>query len=1012
MLTIPAFSSFAVVHQTDPGNIVVTGDIDNNSVVYLTSTGGDIHIQGKVDGTSLVYLQATSGNIIIDGKIDGGSTVTLKAGMNITIGTTGGDGNEKIDGNSNVTIIAGANIIFGSYIHKAIVDMTAHGAVTLPKEIDNGARVRAIADGNISLSFVHGNSRAELVSNRGTVTLTQDVDHYSKVWLTAAGNIAIGSLSGNQNIQGDSFLSATSGANLSLGGQINGSNTVVDFAAGKSITIGQGISGGAAVRLICGAGGSIKLGSPITDSGTNVTSFPVGAVVPAPTVQNGAVFNQSAWAATDTLSLDPPQNGTWWENWSQTFGYVVTPSTIVPHSLEELVKAVIGTGNVDRPDITPVKAVGGGWSFTDASLPLQDPASVDKISIMLKGRPGQQDLHDITQFLPDRAAQPMDMLPGAVTRNVTFSTAYNQTTLRQVTAGGAQLPTPAAPVRLIDTRALCSSLQCLLPGIRTTAQPVTPAGAPVPVNNEILFHVEAGITIADLQQLLDHQFPRLAFRATGGSPGATLAGTLSTATHGGEFNSQLLVDSVRAIHLVGPGGEQWWIEGDIPVADQAKLQARYPAIDPPHFIGGTWSHPTLPGLTPQDVLNAVTVSMGTMGIIYSVVFVVVPQFGIRQISTSTNWSSLLLKAGVTTAQLTAGDPAANTNILNFLMDGSANGTGIAKANNIYIDLAINPINQDCWIINRSVTPTLPNDANNFTATDPMTALSLTMARHDDFSGNKLIARVFDFFGWQTNPIGFATNDMLGNSLGGPETVGPFTGLSNFLMMQPNLLVGAVALACTQYLGNIVNQAGNPDRGIQFFGDLLSGFFHSLQGTMPGINADTTGIAYKVGAIGWPDTGVPGRGLEIALDQTNAFTFLQSVLFDDVLANTMLKQNKPLVGYISVRVCPKTSTLLGMQQYGPQSVMIEVVGYRSPEANTVMDEIQLKALSFATKGPKPLLHWGLENAMMDAAHLALTPLGQPYKGTFTRLSAFSAIRQFLRRTHPPVFDNAFSKRMGI
>ena len=1012
-MNLPAITSFTVLRQTDSADITVNGDIGSNSVVYLTSTGGNIHVAGKIDNTSLVFLQATLGSITIDGKIDGGSTVTLKAGMNVTIGTTGGDDNEKIDGNSTVSIIAGGNITFGSYIHKATVDMTAHGAITLPKEIDNAARVRALADGNISLAFVHGNSRAELVSNQGGITITQNIDHSSKVWLTAGGNISIGTASGDQNIEGDSFVSATSGAAIRLGGQINGSNTVVDFGACKSIAIGQSISGGAVVRLTTsGSAGSIAVAGPVTDSGTVVTSSPAGAISPVPTAQNGAVFNQTASPASGTLCLDAPKSGTWWENWSQTFGYVVAPSTIVPHSLPELVAAVTGSGNVDRPDATPVKAVGGGWSFTDASLPLQDPASVDKVSIMLKGRSGQQDLHDITQFLSNRAAQPMDLLPGAVARNATFSTAYNQTALRQVTAGGAQLPTPAAAVRLIDTRALCSSLQCLLPAIRTAAQPIDPAGRPVPTSNDILFHVEAGITIADLQQLLDHQFPRLAFRATGGSPGATLAGTLSTATHGGEFNSPLLVDSVRAIHLVGPGGEQWWIEGDVPVADQKLLQGRYKEIDINHFIGGAWSSPALPGLTAQDVLNAVIVSMGTMGVIYSVVFAVVPQFGIRQIVTSSNWAGVLQTAGVTTAQLQSGDPTANTKILDFLMDGSANGTGIAKADNVYIDLAVNPINQDCWIINRSITPSLPDDSNNRTATDAMTALALMMGRQDDFSGNKLIARVFDFFGWQTNPIGFATNDVAGNLMGGPETVGPFTGWTNFLMMQPNPLVGAVALACVQVLGNIVNQAGNPDRGIQFFGDLLTGFFHSLQGTLPGINADSTGIAYKVGAIGWPDTGVPGRGLEIALDQTNAFTFLQTVLFDDVLLNTMLKQNRPLVGYISVRVCPQTKTLLGMQQYGPQSVMIEVVGYRSPEANTVMDVIQQRALSFPGPGPRPLLHWGLENAFMDASHLAATPLGQPYKGSFTRLSAFAAVRQFLRKAHPPVFDNAFSKRMGI
>jgi hypothetical protein len=997
MLNLPAITSFAVVRQTDPGDITVLGDIDSNSVVYLTSTGGNIHIEGKIDGTSFVYLQATLGNVTIDGKIDGGSTVTLKAGQNVTIGTTGGDGNEKIDGNSTVTIIAGANIIFGSYIHKATVNMTAHGTITLPDEIDYSGTVQAIADGNISLSFIHGSSSVSLVSNRGTITLTQDVDGSSGVTLTAAGNIGIGTLSGNQNIQGNSFVSATSGGTISLGGQIDGSNTVVDFLACKSINIGQGISGGASVRLLTGAGGgSITLGDPITDSGTNVISFPVGAIVPAPIIQNSATFTQSAWAATDTECLATPKSGTWWENWSQTFGYVVAPATIVPHTLAELVAAVAGAG---REDETPVKAVGGGWSFTDASLPMQDAASVDQASIMLKGRSGQQDMQNLLQYLSNRAADPMDLLPGAVTNNATFSTAYDQTTMRQITAGGAQLPTPAKPVRLIDTRALCSSLQCLLPGIRAPLN--DPARGPVPGADEILFWVEAGITIADLQQLLDHQFPRLAFRATGGSPGATLAGTLSTATHGGEFAWPLLVDSVRAIHLVGPGGEEWWIEGDIPVADPVKLEKRYPAITPAHFIGGAWSTPPLPGLTPQDVLNAVTVSMGTMGVIYSVVFEVVPQFGIRQITTSTEWSTIQQMAGVTTAQLQAGDAAANVKILNFLMDGTANGTGIPKADNVYIDLAINPFNQDCWIINRSVTPSLPDDSNNFMAANPITTLGIMMSQQDNFSNNQLIARIFDFFDWQTNPIGFATNN-----------IGEATALINYILTQPNPLVAAVAVSCVQVQGNIVNQSGQPTRGMQFFGDLLSGFFHTMQGTLPGINADATDIAYKVGAIGWPNSGVPGRGLEIALDQTNAFTFLQNVLFDNILLKTMLKNNKPLVGYISIRVCPQTTTLLGMQQYGPHSIMLEVVGYRSPEANTVMDQIQQSALSFTGPGPRPLLHWGLENALMDAAHLALTPLGQPYKAGFTRLSAFSAIRQFLRQSHPPVFDNAFSKRMGL
>src|SRR5207302_7375261 len=78
------------------------------------------------------------------------------------------------------------------------------------------------------------------------------------------------------------------------------------------------------------------------------------------------------WVDTQVLSLTPARSGYWWENWGQTLGYVA-PFRVVPHSVEDIAAAVVGSGNVDRPDTTPVKAVGGGWSFTDAALPFQNP---------------------------------------------------------------------------------------------------------------------------------------------------------------------------------------------------------------------------------------------------------------------------------------------------------------------------------------------------------------------------------------------------------------------------------------------------------------------------------------------------------------------------------------------------------------------------------------------------------------------------------------------------------------
>jgi hypothetical protein len=222
----------------------------------------------------------------------------------------------------------------------------------------------------------------------------------------------------------------------------------------------------------------------------------------------------------------------------------------------------------------------------------------------------------------------------------------------------------------------------------------------------------------------------------------------------------------------------------------------------------------------------------------------------------------------------------------------------------------------------------------------------------------------------------------------------------------------LAVGSAQSVLNTANQPNSPDRGHQFLADLLSGFFHALEGTEPGRNSDITGVSNQVGAIGWPVSGLPGRGLEIALSQDNAFTFLQQVLFDDVLANDVTGQNRPLLGYISIRVCRKTNTLMGMQQYGPHSVMIEVVAYRSPEANQVMDAIQKKAITWQGPGPKPLLHWGLENNMVDHAYLLGTPLGELYKANMSRLQVFSKIRNFLRNGNVPVFDNAFSARIGV
>ena len=63
-----------------------------------------------------------------------------------------------------------------------------------------------------------------------------------------------------------------------------------------------------------------------------------------------------------------------------------------------------------------------------------------------------------------------------------------------------------------------------------------------------LFHIEAGATIADLNDAL--AAAGLAMPTLGGNVGQAVAGALSTSTHGGDPTQPPLADAVMAMHLV------------------------------------------------------------------------------------------------------------------------------------------------------------------------------------------------------------------------------------------------------------------------------------------------------------------------------------------------------------------------------------------------------------------------------------------------------------------------------
>jgi hypothetical protein len=153
-----------------------------------------------------------------------------------------------------------------------------------------------------------------------------------------------------------------------------------------------------------------------------------------------------------------------------------------------------------------------------------------------------------------------------------------------------------------------------------------------------LVHVEGGIKLYELNDYLDGRSPALALKTMGGSSGQSVAGVVSTSAHGMdihitdpasgvEVNCGAIPDMVRAIHLVGPGGVEHWLEPSNGITDKANLTKTL-GLDP----ANVHYH--------DDWFNSVVVSVGSLGIIYSLIVEVVPQYDLNNMCESLDWSAV------------------------------------------------------------------------------------------------------------------------------------------------------------------------------------------------------------------------------------------------------------------------------------------------------------------------------------------------------------------------------------
>lgn len=152
-------------------------------------------------------------------------------------------------------------------------------------------------------------------------------------------------------------------------------------------------------------------------------------------------------------------------------------------------------------------------------------------------------------------------------------------------------------------------------------------------NDNRLARVQSGIRIRELNTYLDNK--GLALMNMGGFDGQTIAGVMMTATHGSGLAYGPLADQAVSLQIVGSGGRMMQIEPTNGITNPATWTGRLEEDSsiPVQLIQN------------DDAFNAARVSIGSMGVVYSVVLRADQKFWLREVRRTIKWSELKKPGG-------------------------------------------------------------------------------------------------------------------------------------------------------------------------------------------------------------------------------------------------------------------------------------------------------------------------------------------------------------------------------
>jgi hypothetical protein len=435
-------------------------------------------------------------------------------------------------------------------------------------------------------------------------------------------------------------------------------------------------------------------------------------------------------------------------------------------------------------------------------------------------------------------------------------------------------------------------------------------------NQRLYVHVEAGIKIFQLNCKLDSMTQSsgmgLAMPTLGGNNGQSLAGAIATGTHGGDVDLSPISDAVRAIHLVGPGGQEWWIErpGEHSITDPI-LMAQAQAA------GLLCSD--LKMRYEENLFRAALVSLGRMGVIYSYVLEVVDAFKLTKKSTESTWSAELNRIASIQNNATVSDR--------------------------FVEIILNPYpdaNQDHYCIRTTC------DTAGSVATDKFNTGT------PDYCGNQAMAGVFAAqMAVLPEQIALAaTTAVAGLS---PLNLIPFVGPLLYSIAASQAITAATAslVALETALAEFLAAAADGDLGEpvanilnlavaagfkQLVPDLIPHIMRALRAPTPAGDPGELGPGYRI-LTSQPACPPPGStalpqgtynptcerqidGAEFTLDVSPGTSVLVGFVMDVfALTQKYYDANTPVGFAMSLRFQKKTMALLGMQQF-PRNCSIE------------------------------------------------------------------------------------------